>query len=152
MIVTVLAVVVVGALAFFGGMKFQEMQTASSRGTRMAQFGGQLGMNGQGAPGIQTGAQNAARIGMRQTAGEIISADEQSVTVKMADGSTKIVLLTGKSTVSKSTPGAKADLKVGEKVAVFGTENTDGSITAESVQLNPVIRQLVRPTGTPSQQ
>lgn len=77
-----------------------------------------------------------------------ISSDDKSITVKLQDGSSKIVLLTDTTSISKSTEGSKSDLKTGEKVAVFGTENSDGSVTAQNVQLNPILRGFMG--GTPS--
>ena len=65
--------------------------------------------------------------------------DDKSITVKLNNGSSKIVLLTDTMKVTKSDTGVKADLKVGEKVAVFGQGNSDGSVTAETIQLNPVM-------------
>ena len=49
-------------------------------------------------------------------------------------------------TISKSVDAPKTDLKVGSKVAVFGTNNSDGSQTATSIELNPRLPNL---TGTP---
>jgi len=34
----------------------------------------------------------------------------------------------------------KSELKVWENVSVFGAENTDGSVTAQNIQLNPTQR------------
>jgi hypothetical protein len=77
--------------------------------------------------------------------GEIIAADEKSITVKLQDGSSKIVLLSDKTEINKTASTTKEDLKVGEKVAAFGTENSDGSVTAQSVQLNPRFRGIEGP-------
>lgn len=77
------------------------------------------------------------------TAGEIIGADEKSITVKLQDGSSKIVLLSEKTQINKAEKATKEDLKKGEKVAVFGTENPDGSVTAQNIQLNPQ-REVIR--------
>lgn len=84
--------------------------------------------------------QNRNRTGGRQVIGEIISQDDKSITVKLQDESTKIVLLSDKTSINKATEVSKSDLKTGEKVGVFGTENTDGSVTAQNIQLNPVFR------------
>lgn len=70
--------------------------------------------------------------------------DDKSITVKLQDGSSKIVLLSNTTAYNKSATGAKSDLKTGEKVAVFGTENSDGSVTARDVQLNPRTGGFVR--------
>ena len=120
-------VVLFGALAFFGGMKYQE----SRRGSVARQFGGgQMNRNGL----------TAGRQGFRPVAGEIISSDATSVTVKLTDGSTKIVILTDKTTINKAEATTKDDLKTGQSIAVFGSENTDGTVTAQSVQVNPELR------------
>lgn len=63
----------------------------------------------------------------------------------MQDGSSKIVLFSDKTEINKAAEATKEDLKVGEKVAVFGTENSDGSVTAQNIQLNPQLRGLGQP-------
>lgn len=73
--------------------------------------------------------------GMAPVNGEIISQDDTSITIKMPDGSSKIVILSDQTKVNKSSEGAKTDLKTGEKVTAFGTQNQDGSITAQSVSI-----------------
>lgn len=110
---------VTAGVGFFGGMKYQE----SRRGSFTRQF-----------------ANQGFRGGLRPVSGEIISSDPTSVTVKIADGSTKIVILTDKTTINKAEAATKDNLKTGQTVAVFGSENADGTVTAQTVQLNPQLR------------
>lgn len=131
MIITIIVVLMVGGAAFFGGMKYQETKASSNfRG----QFQGnrQGSGNGQGRLGNMAGA----------VVGEIISQDDKSITVKLDDGSSKIVLLSNNVTVSKTDTGSKSDLKIGGKVGVFGTTNSDGTVTAQNIQLNPTARGM----------
>ena len=82
---------------------------------------------------------NGNRMGFRPVSGEVISSDDASFTVKLQDGSSKIVLYSSKSTINKASEATKSDVVPGEKVMVMGTENADGSITAQNIQLNPVV-------------
>lgn len=146
-VITVIVAVVVGAAAFFGGMKYQQskVQTASSAN---GQFGQGLG-NGQGGQFGQRGNRNAN--GARATQGQIISTDNNSITVKLQDGSSKIVIFSDSTQISKSDKATKDDLKTGENVAVFGTTNSDGSVTAQTIQLNPMFRGMGNGgNGTPT--
>lgn len=130
-IIVALLLVIVGGGAFFVGMKYQQSKASKVFGQRLA---------GQGA-GRQGGQLPAGgRLGIRPVNGEIIGQDDKSITVKLADGSSKIVLVNDKTTINKAAEATKTDLKTGEKVAVFGQENADGSVTAQSVQINPVFR------------
>lgn len=141
LIMTAIAVLVVGAIAFFGGIKYQETKKATGLNNRAGQF--QRGMGGQGMMGGQRGTGGTV-------IGEIISTDDKSITVKLEDGSSKIVLLSDTVTVSKTDTGSKADLKTGVKVGVFGTTNSDGTVTAQNVQLNPMFRMgQSRPSPSP---
>ena len=119
-------VVLVGVGAFFGGMQYQKSQRSAGRGqfAGAGQFGNR---NGQNRPVI----------------GEIVSADDKSITVKLMDGSSKIVILSATTAINKQATGSAADLKTGEKVLVLGKENSDGSITAQNIQLNPQFRATV---------
>jgi hypothetical protein len=56
----------------------------------------------------------------RPVIGQILSIDDKTMTVKMMDGSSKIVILPDNVTISKTDSGSKADLKVGENIGVFG--------------------------------
>lgn len=136
LIFSIIAVVAVGAGAFFGGMKYQESKT----NTRMANFGGRVLFSGNG-DFSGNGARPVQRVeNIRPVNGEIISSDDTSITVKMPDGSSKIVLISESTALLKSLEGKKEDLVTGEKVMVVGTENQDGSITAQNIQINPPLR------------
>ncbi|HVZ12683.1 MAG TPA: DUF5666 domain-containing protein [Patescibacteria group bacterium] len=147
-IVTIIIVaVVVGALGFFGGMQYQKMQLTSGSGFATRQggagrFGGAGGAGGNGR--FVGGGAN------RPVMGQIVSSDPTGITVKMSDGSTKIVVVSGSTSINKAATATKDDLKTGQTVAVFGTANSDGSVTAQNIQLNPQIRAFGRPSGTPS--
>lgn len=123
-IITIILVLVVGGSTFFGGMKYQETKSPRA-GFFQGARNGQLAQRNQG---------------FRPVNGEILSLDDKSITVKLQDGSSKIILLTDTTAINKSAEGSRSDLKTGEKVAVFGTENSDGSVTAQNIQLNPNFR------------
>lgn len=133
-LVIILVAVIVGAVGFFTGMKYQQRKSL----TTFRQFAG-----GQG---LRNGLGQGNRQGFRPVSGEIISADEKSMTVKLQDGGSKIILFSSKMTVNKAAEGVITDLKVGERISVFGTENTDGSVTAQNIQLGQMFRGEPTPT------
>jgi plastocyanin len=138
MVTLVVVALATGAAGFFAGMKYQQ----TKGGVRQFGNAGFRGPNGATGPN--------GRGGFRPVSGTILKADDASITVKLPDGSSKIVLLSDKTQISKSGAATKADLTTGATVAVFGTENTDGSVTAQNVQLNP--QQMMRGEGgTPNQ-
>lgn len=120
---TVLVVVAVGS--FYVGTV-----TAKNNTPTRGQFigSGMMGENGQ-----YSGMRGARGGGV--TAGAVISKDATSITVKAQDGSTKIVLISPSTLVTKSATGTIDELVVDKEVVVTGKANTDGSITAQSVQL-----------------
>lgn len=144
MIMTIIVALMVGGAAFFGGMQYQKTQAS---GPMQGQFRGQNGGGPQG--GIQGGSGN--RQGMTPVSGEIISQDDTSITVKMQDGSSKIVILSGDTNINKSSEGSKLDLKTGETVTAFGTTNSDGSITAQNVSIGGNIMFRGGPSGQNNQ-
>ena len=132
-LVAIIALLIGGVAGFFGGTKYQLSKRATSNG----QFGaGRLGNGGRGRNG---GA----------VIGDILSVDNSGITVKLQDGSSKIVLVTDSTSINKAAQATKSDLTNGARVAVFGTVNADGSVTAQNVQLNPMFRgpDGPRPTG-----
>jgi hypothetical protein len=145
LVTTIVVAALVGAGAFYAGMKYQE--------TKQPSFarGGANGLtvrNGQGGATGPGGANARGRFGGGQILGDILSQDATSITVKLQDGSSKIVLFNDKTTVNKAEAATTADLKSGEKVAVFGQANNDGSVTATNIQLNPIQRGPVGATGS----
>ena len=123
----------VGAGSFYGGMKFAQAKSPV-RGN--FQRGGMMGAQG----GSFAGGQNGQRGGMMGgfVTGEVLSNDGKTLTLKMRDGSSKLVLLGASTEVSLFVAGKASDLEVGKNVMVQGKTNTDGSVTSQSIQLRPL--------------
>lgn len=139
-VITIILAVVFAGAGFYGGMKYQQSKSQT--------FSGQFNNRQVGVRNNQRG--NVNRGGFRPVAGEIISADDKSITVKLQDDSSKIVLINAKTVINKAQTVDKTELKIGEKVSIFGSENIDGSVTAQNVQLNPIERMGgggLRPSG-----
>lgn len=131
MIGIVVGFLIIGSGAFYGGMAYAKSKTpsfTSGRGNFTA---------GQGFGGGQNGAQRGMRANGGGAAGEILSKDDKSLTIKLRDGGSKIIFLSGSTKVSKEVTSAVTDLNVGEQVMTAGTPNSDGSINAETVQIRP---------------
>jgi hypothetical protein len=128
--------IVVGALVIGGGSFYGGMQYASSQ-TPMR--GGQGG-NGAGLRGGRFANGNGGFVG-----GTIVAMDPTSITVQLggpnasstngtATGS-KIVLYNSSTQIGKFTTGTPSDLAVGDSVTVSGSTNSDGSVTAQMIQI-----------------
>jgi hypothetical protein len=139
--------VVVAGGSFYGGMKYAQ----HSRGARFAQ-GGPNGAQFFAANGQRGGRFTGGNGGF--VAGTIVSKDASSVTIQLggpnasstndspSTGSgqaigSKIVLYNSSTQVGKFNTGTSDDLKVGDMVTVQGAQNSDGSVTAQMIQIRP---------------
>ncbi len=134
----VVILIIIAGAAFWGGMAYGKGQAASARAAAFGNFVGGTGAAGRTGFTGRTGAAGGG------TAGKIISTSQGSITVELPSGSTQIVLLGDTTQILKTTSGSAADLTTGTNVVVSGPSNSDGSLTASSVQ--------VRPAGAPGSQ
>lgn len=127
--------------SFYGGMKYaQGRAPATGAGGGMGNFGNLTPEQRQarlasGMGGGRGGGRGAGGF----TIGDIILKDDKSITVKLQDGGSKIIFLSASTTVMKAITGTVSDLTVGTTVSAAGTPNSDGSITAQSVQIRPTM-------------
>ena len=128
--VVVAALIAVGVGALFGGRAWGA--SGSSATANADQAAPQFMRDGTGPSGMPGGGPRNAD-GM--VSGSIIAADASSITVETSDGSTKIILVSGSTSISLTTEGSLSDLVTGEDVVVSGTANSDGTVTAASIRL-----------------
>lgn len=124
--------ILVGALivaggAFYGGTIYAKGKSPSGAATFQNRM---VGANGQRG-GF------AGRGGAGFVNGEVLSKDAISLTVKMPDGSSKIVFFASSTNVAKLSQGTLDDVTQGVNVTVTGTPNADGSETAQMIQIRP---------------
>lgn len=135
----IVGAVIVAIALFFAGVQTGKAMAFKGRGgmmggqfTRgqMGQFGGQAGAGQNrfgGARGINGGF----------IMGEVLSKDATGITVKLQDGGSRVVITSTSTAVMKSTTGTMNDVVVGNSVTVMGSQNADGSVTAQSIQIRP---------------
>ncbi len=129
----VITVIIAGGIAFYGGIKYDQSQQPAT-GQRPQQFSGGRRNNGQGG--------NINNF----VAGEILSKDSQSVTIKSNDGSSKIVFFSSTTKIMQSTEGTPANLMVGKQAIINGSANQDGSFNAQIIQIRPLPAQSHQPS------
>jgi hypothetical protein len=128
----------VAIIAFAGGMYYGKTTASSSLAGRAGSFasstrGGFGGRGGNGG-GFVTG--------------QIVSKDAQSLTVRLPNGNSEIVFYSSSTSVIKPSPASVSDLTAGTNVVIGGTQNSDGSVTAQTIQ----VRQPGAPGGGPNGQ
>jgi len=122
--------IIVGSGAFYGGIKYAQ----STRQNLIPRNN----LNGQEFNGNINDIRLRQRFNNQGLAiGEIISKDDKSITLKLRNGGSKIIFLADSTEITKSTKGTLDDLENGKNVVVNGTTNSDGSITAQIIQLRP---------------
>ncbi len=134
-----MAIVAVVALVagYFAGAHFGSgTQPSSTRN-----FG-----NYQQAGGAAAGRRVGA-VGAGFVRGNIISKNDTSITIQQPDGSSKIILFSASTPVMKSVTGSSTDLSTGQEATVIGTTNSDGSVTAQSIQLGQQRPQIQTQTN-----
>ena len=80
------------------------------------------------------GQMNQRKLPNRPNMGEVISFDDKSVTIKTVEGSSRIIIISNSTTYTQTTPADKNLLKVGSQISIIGTDNSDGSVTAQTIQ------------------
>jgi hypothetical protein len=139
----VLAVViclVVAGLSFFGGMKYdQSKNNVPSFTNRPGNFNPD-GFNQTG--GLRTGVGMRGGVSGGLVSGEVLSVDDKSITVKLRDGGSKIVFISSSTKIEKTVDGSITDVAVGKEVMITGKINSDGSVSATSLQLRPINKDI----------
>jgi len=122
----IVVAVIVAAIAYGLGVKHGQSSSLANqnRGAQFANFAAGRTIGARGANG-----------GI--TAGEVISKDSSSITLKLRSGGSINVFYATSTQVQKTASGLVSDIDVGTQVTVSGSSNSDGSITAQNIQIRP---------------
>ncbi len=129
----VLVVIVSFTLGFYGGGVYQDSNTSAGmteQSERQMRFQG-------GANGSPRGMSRSPLL-----TGEVIAKDDTSLTLKLRDGGSKIVFYSPKTTTTKTATTSVNEIVLGAIISVNGNANTDGSLTANAIQLNPLFLEM----------
>lgn len=122
-VIAAVVLLVVAGGAFYGGMLYGKSQNIRP------------GANGGS---FQTRINRAGANGSSFISGNIIAKDSSSITLQMPAGQgSKIIFYSDATQISKFAAGTADDLANGTMVSVTGTTNSNGSITAQSIQIRP---------------
>ena len=123
-IIAVVIALVFGVAGYFIG---------SAYGSRSGLSGGQAYQRQAGQRVFRGGANGGV------VSGQIVSFDDKSITVQSPSGGSKVVFYSTSTEISKMATSSANDLANNENITVIGSQNSDGSVTAQSIQIRPRI-------------
>ncbi len=130
----IIGAAVLVAAAFYAGTAYGSRSATSSQArmrtrdaSSVAAFGNRTGANAMNARG-------------NFITGSVLSKDDKSITVGIREGGSKIVFFGSNASITKTATGTADDIQLNSQVTVTGTANSDGSFTAQSIQLRPAGR------------
>lgn len=131
MIIAVVLIVLAGVGGFVGGMFYTRVHQGLG-------FAGALNGNDNGngsrrfGPGAMMGG-NGQNQNFRGGRGQVVSLGNGTMTIKLPDGSTRLIVVSDSTNYLKTDKVTQSDIKTGDTVTIVGTHNSDGSITAQDV-------------------
>jgi hypothetical protein len=125
-IIFALSLILVGGIAFYGGMQYEKSTNGGLRQSGFNRPAGGMAMN----PGMRQGSQGGGFVN-----GTIKEKSGDNLVVTTGRDGSKIVLFSGSTKILKSIDGSVEDIAVGTPVMIMGSQNQDGSITAQSIQI-----------------
>jgi len=129
----VVIIILVGGGALYGGYTYGTSTAKAGPRNPMAgnfgNFAGAAGRNGIGG----AGSANVSAV-----RGSILSTNAGTISLQLDNNAgSKIILYSTSTPITKTAEGTTNDLVSGQNIMVRGTQNSDGSVTAESIQLVP---------------
>jgi len=118
------AVVAIAALA--GGFVYGQSMGAGSRSGGFANGGGTFNSSTRRGAGANGGG---------FVSGQITAMDSSSITLQLPTGSSEVVFYSSSTSVTEPTVVSVSKLMTGTNVMIGGTTNSDGSLTAQSIQV-----------------
>lgn len=135
------AAIILGVGSFYGGMKYGQNKSPLGNFSRqnfqnLSEEQRQQFMQERGRDGTLA-KRNGGEEGTNFLSGEVIAKDEEGITIKMHDGSSKIIFFSGSTEIRKFIKESIDAVEVGEQISVSGDQNPDGSYSAKTVQIEP---------------
>lgn len=118
---------IVAIIALVGGFMYGKSTGAGVAGT--GSFARGFASSTRGAFGGRAGA------GGGFVTGTITAIDSSSITLQLANGNSEVVFYSSSTPVTEPTVVSVSKLATGAAVAVGGTANADGSMTATTIQV-----------------
>jgi len=130
---TIILCVACAVIFFFAGMFYGNMtKNAASLAGR--------GFSSSSARGFGGTARGGNGGGF--ASGQVMAKDNQTITLQLPNGNSEVVFYSSSTQVVKPTAASVDDVVNGTQVMIGGTQNADGSLTAQSIQ--------IRTSGAPS--
>lgn len=132
----IIGAVLVAAVFFYAGLKYTQGHSTTASATGRAAFASRMGTT--------TGAAGGVRVfggGGGLVSGTVLSNDPQGITISVQGGGSKIIFVASSTSYTTTSAGSASDVKVGDTVSVTGTTNSDGSLTARSIDVRPAANQ-----------
>ncbi|KKR91202.1 MAG: hypothetical protein UU43_C0013G0008 [Candidatus Falkowbacteria bacterium GW2011_GWA2_41_14] len=126
----IIALIIIGGGAFYGGIKYAAKKNSGRQMQKFQPLGAGGGLKNNKPGGVGKGDLST---------GEIIAKDDKSITIKLGDSGSKIIFYSNSTKIEKTIAGTATDLKIGKTIMTNGKANTDGSVTAQSIQMRPEI-------------